>query len=177
MTTQVDLTRSEGHSKGEWVWTSDNWLELYRSGVQVSCVLESTIKGPTVYDCACSASIEHSTNAAEAAANKALIEDAPLIRAELIRARERIAQLEAAAAWRPIADAPVTGLMLVKGGVWETELGAPVSNYGVALVEASANLNYLPLAHTCYYSQHIIGATHYRPLPAAPTIPTAEGGE
>jgi hypothetical protein len=40
----------------------------------------------------------------ELVSNACLIEDAPLIRAELIAARERIAQLEAAAAWRPISE-------------------------------------------------------------------------
>jgi hypothetical protein len=71
---------------------------------------------------------------------------------ELIEARERIAQLESQAAWRPISEFdPKDREELFLN--WAEGLGMVIS-------------------------QGVLGhATHFRPLPAAPTTTDAEGGE
>jgi hypothetical protein len=106
---QVDLSRSEGHTEGN----RDGRWDIVRQERGVYDILGGPIA--VIGGKATDEQIEfvvgtrrddghHGTKMTTA--NAYLIADAPAIRAELIAARDRIAGLEAAAAWRPISEAP-----------------------------------------------------------------------
>jgi hypothetical protein len=91
---------------------------------------------------------------------------------ELIAARDRIAGLEAAAAWRPISEAPRDGLVLIAVG----------DLVGEGFFMDDPSRNHWGLTGWFFLEDNVLCdkpsfPTHFRPLPAAPTTPIAEGGE
>jgi len=148
--TPVDLSRSKDHSAGPWRKSIHGkaFIIEARDGENGSFILAELVSY---------------SRRTEADGN--LIEDAPLIRAELVRARERIAQLEAQAAWRPIADAPTVEDM-TEFLLSAPKLGCFVGVFAMGYWRESATL-----------MRPRIPPTHFRPLPAAPITTDAEGGE
>jgi hypothetical protein len=163
--TPVDPTRSEGHSAGPFdICNGTDVFKEHPDG-EAYQVADFCVDRPTEE--------RELLPVSEQFANARLFVDAPLIRAELIAARERIAQLEAAAAWRPISEWDHALHAHLDYDLWDG-----LRRWGSCqCFEGNWHYRCDHAGIEPLYRRIPTEPTHFRPLPAAPITTDAEGGE